>query len=59
MMISEKVRITVEFNGKKYQKITDVVSDGAYHSVCKEIKMIIDSTWINKKITSYSWSYVS
>jgi|688.fasta_scaffold1430688_2 hypothetical protein len=59
MMISEKVRITVEFNGKKYQQITNVVSDGAYHNVCNEIKKIIDSAWINKKITSYCWSYIS
>lgn len=58
MMIKEKVKITVVANGKKYQRIVFVQSDGAYFNVKNIIEKFVGKEFTGYKIESIAWNYV-
>ena len=58
MIINEKVKITVVANGKKYQRIVFVQSDGAYFNVKSIIEKFVGKEFTGYKVESISWNYV-
>ena len=57
-MLVEKVKIVVVSNGKKFAKVVDIGSDGAYWSVDAQVNAIVNRDWAIGTVQNSSWSYV-
>lgn len=57
-MLVEKVKIVVVSNGKKFAKVVDITSDGAYWSVDAQVNAIVNRDWEIGTVQNSSWSYV-
>tara|TARA_Y100001951_G_C11232223_1_gene235315 strand:+ start:151 stop:375 length:225 start_codon:yes stop_codon:yes gene_type:complete len=62
MLLTEQVSITVtDSNGKKYNRIADIVTDGCTDNVQHEVSKLINKEWAQfckaHGEISYVWNY--
>jgi len=62
MLLTEQVSITVtDSNGKKYNRVADIVTDGCTDNVQHEVSKLINKEWAKfckaHGEISYTWNY--
>lgn len=57
MEFAETIAITVVSGGKRYRKVAQIYSDGAYHNVVAAVNAYVVKAWAGIQVDNIFWNY--